>query len=385
MERPKGEVEPRVRAVTGEVMYLDEARRLGSDPKQWPDDLSDMAIQLYEEEAAIANDRDWRPPILDEYESYDREIDELSASCAALAEELLKLKEPDSQWTFETFVIEEAPQEVLEKLKQTRVGEVLAGDDEQLAIPSNGEYYPVLDIKKQDMKLAGVSLRVFGWSDRKYIFTNKPGEQYQYPQNCLVYPSDEKSKWYSLELTFAYDHPEAGAVNEEVQLSIGQRGDLSIHRQIWASPYAETGYEGHLGKGLEDTTDEDIAAFADLVAEIVGDEPEAVWHRNERVLAAYIDTVPSETARKYLGEWLTNMHASQILGDLQYTAVGDKRLAYALKHDELAKQGLEVLAAKVGEHRARRNELAADKKRSMEWFGRETEPWHDVVDRQAQS
>lgn len=318
MERPKGIVQPVVSEDTSEVMYLDEA--------------------------------------------YDCKIDELSARCTALAEELLTLKEPGSPSMLEYIVVRRTPQEVIEKLKHIRVGEVLAGDDEQLAIQSD-DYYPKLDIKKQDMTLADVSLCVVG----------------------SMYPFDERMKWYSLELSFSYDHPEIGIVDETVTLSIGQCGELSMYRQIAASPYAEAGYEGHAEKGLNDITGEDIAAFVDLIAEIVGDEPMAMRQRNDRELAAYSDTVPSEIARMYLREWRANMGAFRILRDLQNTAVGGESLAYALKHNELAEQGLETLAAKVDDHRARRNELAADKKRSMEWFGYETMPWRDLIDRQAQS
>ncbi len=47
MERPRVINEPKHRKITGEIVYLDEARRRNETPKDYLD-LSDMAIQMYE-------------------------------------------------------------------------------------------------------------------------------------------------------------------------------------------------------------------------------------------------------------------------------------------------------------------------------------------------
>lgn len=383
MERPKGRVEKIDRKLTDEIVYLDEMRRYDGSPQKYPEDVSDMAIQLFQTEADMMQNQGIRPEIMDLYEQYDNEESELNQSCAALAEELLKLKDPGSELTFEDFVVDTPAVEVLDELRKTRAGGVLAADDKQLAIPSNGEYYPILDIKKQDAKLTGVGVRAWGWSDRKYIFTNDPGEPYQYPRDCLVYPGDEKSHSYELDITFSYDHPDAGYFNEKVSLTIGSRGNLQIGSDVWASVYAETGYEGHGGKSLKDASDEDVAAFADLIAKVVGDEPETVRHYNDRKLRAYIDKVANGESRDYLLEWLDNSHAAQVKYDLGSTSVGDQSLLKALFDPDHAEEAHKSLVEKVDEMRRSRNEPTDEDKRIEKLFGGDPiPPWRDLVVRE---
>lgn len=385
MERPKARAELVKREVTGEIVYLNTMRELGQAPETYPDDIPDVDLQMYEAKAGLYQSRGDRPGIMDAYEKYEKEISEdLGASCAGLADELLKHKDPESPLTYEDFIVSTPATEVLESLKKLRAGELLAADDEQLAVLSGGEYYPVLDIKKQNSRLLDVTIRVSGWSDVKYLFTNKPGEQRQYPQDYLRYPSNEKSHWYELDLIFSYEYPDSdsGYFNETVSLYIGQRGDLSLSSDIWAATYAETGYEGHGGKSLDGRSDEDVAAFADLIAKLVGDEPETIGHFNLKVLARYIDKVASEQSRVYLGEWLLNSHAAQVSYDLEATSVGDQSLLKALLDPEHATEAHKVLVENVDEMRQSRNELAADTERTA-LYGTKLEPWHDIAVREA--
>lgn len=310
MERPKFEKKTAIREVTGEIVYLDEMRHRNEVPKGY-DDLPDDIQQMFEDEADMHRQFGSHPEIMDEYEKHEKSASDTEMSCIALADELLALKDEKSRLTFVDIVAKEPRDVVLSKLQSIRFGQLLADDDEQLAIESDGAYYPVLDIKKQDLRLNGVGVRVWGWDDEKYVFTNQPGDDYEYPRNCLVYPSTEKSIRRQLELIFSYTHS-ATTVTESVSLTLNGRGGTDVSRQIWMSAYAETGYEGHDGAGLDSCSDEDVAAFADLLAEIVGDEPESIEMYQDR---QYSDLLAScgEKTRAELEKLRAKTHTGQVV------------------------------------------------------------------------
>jgi hypothetical protein len=114
MERPHVINEPKQRKITGEIVYLDEARRRNETPKDYLD-LSDMAIQMYETAADMYTNGQ-RPDIMNDYEKYDYKPSETVASCSALAGELLALKEPGSSLTFVDIYTQTDPDTILSKL-----------------------------------------------------------------------------------------------------------------------------------------------------------------------------------------------------------------------------------------------------------------------------
>lgn len=323
------------RKVTGEIVYLDEMRRRNQKPKQYLD-LSDMAIQMYETEACFY-DGDNRPDIMDEYDLHDYDPSEAVGSCTALAGELLALKEEGSRSTFVDIAVEANPDVVLERLGAIAAGSLLAGEDEQLAIPSAGEYYPVLDIRKQNSALVDVGLRVWGWDDPKIIFTNREGEQYKHPEHELVYPSDETSSTRQLELSFDYRDASAGNYSESITLHLPANGSAAISRNIWAMAYAETGYEGHDQQALDNLTDDDIAAFGHLIAEIVGDTPMSVSAKIEQRLQEIINDTVTETARQAVRSLQDATWPAQAIYLLNTRFEGeDKTLAQQLCDEETA-------------------------------------------------
>lgn len=294
MERPKVTTAPRKREVTGELVYLDEMKRANQPPAAY-DNLSDMAIQLYETEAAIHQHYCTQPEIMALLEQYDELLSDTEASCVALADELLALKdEKDKVWSFVDIMIDHAPDQLLATIEATRIGQVLAADDEQLAIPSDGSYYPVLDVTKATSKLVGVGLRVWGWDYEKYVYTNDGDEKYEHPKHVLMYPSDEKKISRQLELQFSYRTTDGGSLCESVSLSVGDGADVGIVRSVWMSAYAETGYEGHNHMKLERCEDRDMMAFGDIIAEAVGDVPESVGMRQSRLLQELVDKMPAD-------------------------------------------------------------------------------------------
>lgn len=279
MERPKIQDTPLTREVTGEIVYLDEMRRLKLFPTKY-DDLSDMAIVMYEETADLFRSQNARPDIMDEYEANDCDVTETEYSCLAMADELLSLKDND-EFTFVDIIVDSPADEVLRKLESIRAGELLAGEDDQLAIESDGTRYPVLDIKKKDLKLDSVSVRVFGWDHDKYAHTNSQDEKYSAKEHRLVYPSSEKYRAREIELNFGYRNKNT-YVTEAIYLYLVEGGEPKMSSKLIISDYAETGYEGHGRASLHECTDKDLADFGDLIAEIVGDNPETYKTRRQR-------------------------------------------------------------------------------------------------------
>ncbi|MDB5184358.1 MAG: hypothetical protein JWN38_166 [Candidatus Saccharibacteria bacterium] len=353
MERPPAESQTKQREITAEIVYLDEMRRLNQEPKPFLE-LGDMAMQMYESTADLYTNGE-RPEIMDAYEQYDPKPSEVVASCTALADELLTFKEADSPLTFVDIVIKANPDDVLAKLQTIAAGSILAGNDAQLAIPSEGEYYPILDMRKQNAKLGGVGLRVWGWDDPKYIFTNKPGEPYKYPENALLYPSDEKSSTRQIELSFSYRDAEAGSFTESVSLFLTAHGSASISSNIWASAYAETGYEGHGGSSLQDPSDENIAAFGDLIAEIVGDTPESISMYINNQLRAIAEAAASPAARQAIEDLITATWPAQASYFLRRRLQGtDTSIARQLRDETTADAAIAAIQTIIAEWKAKR-------------------------------
>jgi hypothetical protein len=348
MERPQAKHQTIQRDITGEIVYLDEMRRQNIAPKPFHT-LGNTAIQMHTAQADTYTDGT-RPAIMDEYEHYDYQPSEAVTSCKALADELLMFKKAGSPFTFVDIVVEPSAAAVLDKLRATTTGHILADEDKQLAIPSDGEYYPILDIRKQNAKLVDVRLRVWGWNNEKYIFTNNEDEQYTYPDHALVYPSDEKSSTRQLEISFGYNDQEAGSFSESVSLYLSADGSARISSNVWAAAYAETGYEGHDGSALNNVTDRDIAAFGDLVAEIVGDKPQSVSMQIDSQLHDLTEAAATPSARQAIQDLIEATWPAQAEYLLGRTMQGtDKTIAEQLSDEKSAEVGVTAIRAIIQE------------------------------------
>lgn len=370
MERPKVTRQPIKRAVTGEVVYFDDMWRARQVPEPYKN-VSDMARQAYEEAAALYVAQGARPEIMDTYETYDAEFSDLYVSCAAFADELLALKDPDETVTFVDVVVESPAKQVLEQLRETSIGRLLAADDRQLAGAADPRYKD-LDIKKRDATLTGVRATVFGRSsDGKYFILGKD------EVSPLIYPSGEQNKWYQVELSFSYRHTSGERFSEKMVLSLGTQGDMSINTSIYIDAYAEQGYEGGDGRFLYSPTDEEVTQFVDLVAEVIGDEPLSVRQWYDRDMALYLNLVVLPKSVEYVHEWLTNSWSGQVRGDLLRIPCGDTSLAKGLADPLLAEQAHKQLVDLIERKRAERNAASLDT--SMSKYIGDIDPWQDLV------
>lgn len=311
MERPNVKNEPKKREITGEIVFLDQMRHDGGGYPGKFEELRYEQAELYDARAK-SNSIHYpvlgiRPAIMDLYDEYDGRLSDTEASCIALADELLMLKDEKSPLTFVDICVDELAVNVLGKIKSIKAGALLTADDEQLAIESNGEYYPILDIRKDHADLAGVGLRVWGWDHEKHTYTDSGEEKRDYKKDLLVYPSDEKMAQRQFEITFIYYDRQAAKdgsshFNESISLTVSEHGQPSLTRSISSMVYAETGYEGHKHESLKSIDEADIAAFGDLVAEIVGDVPESIGMREKRQLTELSDSVASQEAKSVIWE-----------------------------------------------------------------------------------
>ena len=154
MERPKAQ--PRLpRQVTGEIEYFEWMRMNDSPVSSQYLDLSDMLIQDLEAAAGSSRELGIRPAIMDDYEAYDRETTDTQWELKAFADELLSLRDGHSAFSFLDIHVDAKAEDVLVHLQDIAAGKLLAKPDAQLAIESDGSYYPKLDIKKQDSTLTG--------------------------------------------------------------------------------------------------------------------------------------------------------------------------------------------------------------------------------------
>lgn len=304
MERPKIEKKPIEREVTGEIVYLDEMRHRAEFPKDYCNNLPETTREMFDQEADMHRQLGSRPEIMDLYDEYDERLSDTEASCIALADELLALKDPKDTLTFVDICVDMPAPDVLNKVKNSKAGELLAADDAQMAIESNGEYYPILDMRKESAKLLGASLRVWGWNNERWSFTNTDDEERDPPRDLLAFPSDEKLTQRQLEIAFTYQSQSdtKDTFTESVSLVVNNAGGSSIDSNVSSMAYAETGYEGHGGDTAYDISDDDIAVFGDLVAEIVGDVPESIGMRQDRRLRELSDNAANDEARRAIQE-----------------------------------------------------------------------------------
>ncbi len=205
-------------------------------------------------------------------DEFDHELSQLQADGIALADELLKLKEANSPLTFVDIVLEGNKDELLAEIAHGPMAQLLATPDQQLAMASDGSYYPILDVRKQNGRLIGIGLRVWGWDEEKWRYIDRDNK---YPDNIRKYPG-EIDKTRQLEIAMSY-RVGSETITEALSLYLGTTGYVRASSRLHMAAYAETGYEGHGGKGMNNLTDEDVYWVLDFIAKHVGDEPKSVF------------------------------------------------------------------------------------------------------------
>lgn len=184
-------------------------------------------------------------------DEFDHELEQADVDVITLADEFLRHK--DTKLTYGDYVSQMPAEEAIRRLEATKFSELLATPDEQLAIKSNGEYYPILDIRKENASLKGVRLRVSGWDSPKYRHTDST--EYNPPYDFKEY-EDEIDKVRQINISFAYATDENTVTETIVMRAYSARpGGVEAYRELYCGSYSEMGYEGHGEKYLDDLSE----------------------------------------------------------------------------------------------------------------------------------
>lgn len=377
MECIESEYTPIQRSVTGEIVYLDDMRHQEEFPGYFSR-LDEETKAMYEQMAAEYVDLGIRPDILDEYEKYESRFTDVEQHCFELADELLKHKHREDV-SFASICIDQPPEKVIDKLKQTKIGSLLYGDDEQLAYESDGSYYPILDIKKKYAELLDVGLSVRHCDNDKFAWTNSDDEERVPGRDILRYPAGEEIKRREFTLVFSYNIPtlDRGGFDEKIKFCVDERGS-SAFRSVYISQYMEMGYSGHHDGSLINISEDDVAAMGDLLVEIVGENPISPSERKTQQYIEFLNEIALPESRQYIEEWVDNSWDGQVLTDLQHKLkVDGVPLFEALVSFDLAKKAHGELVYHVDHRRHQKNHWARKYGESPIFNADPPEPWRD--------
>lgn len=270
-------------------------------------------------------------------DEFDYEPSQETKDMIALTDKLLAHKELNSPLSFVDIVAKLDVNEVHNRFLDSDLGDLLASDTEQLAIESDGSYYPKLDLQKQGLVPQSVAVRAWGWRDEKVRFSDD-GHNYK------VYDGEFDVR-RELDVSFGYTIG-GKSVIEKVSLygSTANRGTSTINRSIYVAEYAETGYEGHNCVSRV-VTAEEVKGFINLVSDIVSDTPESVWQYNLRLLGSIRQKVSEASGEEGLIDRL--VETSWPAQAVYYLQSKPKSLAGNSLIDALVSEDLQAEATQV--------------------------------------
>ena len=285
---------------------------------------------------------------------YSNELSPAKSSFIDLANGLLEHCNPDIPITFVDIVARADPETAYQRLLETRVGGLLLKPGDQMAIESDGSYYPILDLPKPEGAPRSIGVTVWG---RGHVWEGTR----------------------KIDIQTGYDVGGTD-VGETVSLSISSTpgGHQYASRNVSLMEYAETGYEGHHFTGTHDLSEEDVEEFIELVNFMVGDEPLSVGELQAKRFEVYMGRITREDSRAYVEEWVDNSLVGQVLADLgsEELHVDDVPLGLALMKPELADRAHETLVNHVNYLRHERNENTS-RLSENHFVSKYATPWRD--------
>lgn len=321
-----------------------------------------------------------QPPI----DQHDHELSPTNASFIALADALLEHKEADSPLTFVDIIVQADTAATYKRLEQTRVGRLLLKPGDQLALESDGQYYPVVDAPKPDGPPQSIGVTVWGWDHEKVRYTGNEEPQGSYPRDFVRYDGQQD---HTRQIDIRIHH-QVGQIRATETVGLyGSTSRTSLpsgSRKVTMSEYAETGYEGHNNVHTYDLTDDDVVGFMELVADIVGDEPMSTSELRDKQYNEYLQRIVSPDSLAYIEEWVDNSWNGQVMADLarKELRVGDTPMYQALTMPELAEQAQDTLANYIDYLRLQTNQRAVEHSDNVA-LAQYAKPWRDGPNRQA--
>ncbi len=283
-------------------------------------------------------------------DEFDHELEQTDVDLIAMADEFLKFKD-STKLTFGDYVSQMSAEDVLRRIETTKFSKTLASPDEQLAIKSNGEYYPILDIRKENANLIGVGIRVWGWDSPKYRYTNSSQDEPPYDFKEYI---NEIDKERQIDISFSYATDDT-TITETIILraNSARPGGAEGYSQLYCVSYAEMGYEGHEGKYLNDVNEQDIYQFLDLVAEMAGDEILSVGESKRRQMANILEGASKVGAEDLVRELIDITWEAQARYILTTQTSAGFSIAEGLKSSANSEFAKDMLRARIKEWRER--------------------------------
>lgn len=180
-----------------------------------------------------------------------------------ITDEILRQKPAGYTMTYWDIATTVGPQEVLDKLSATAAGQLVLAEGESLSAPHPNEHWPDLQLYATRAALKWVSLRAWGWEYEKVrIDPEGPSSP---PYDILTFPGEtDWSRQLDISLGYANDEQSAHVTVSSHTSSLRAGQTPSLSRDVHTMAYAETGYEGHNQKFLEQVTEEDVLAFTGI-------------------------------------------------------------------------------------------------------------------------
>lgn len=281
---------------------------------------------------------------------YDYELSQTQADFIALADAILEHRDPDYRLTYVDMVVEGDVDAIYTNIAASRIGSVLTRADEQLAIPSNGEHYPVLDLRKDHSALVGVSIRAWGWDYDKIRYTDTDRTEITYPRPYKIY-EDSSDVARQMDVTFHYDCD--GHMFSESICMYGSSmapDNITVRNNVWIADYAETGYEGNGKNEANPLTDEAIYEYLDTVALLLGDAPLSFAEQDERRARELVELFAATGYATEVSRIIDSSWPAQAVYELtvrRYEELGSVTLVDAL----LGNDGNQQVAASILESR----------------------------------
>lgn len=175
---------------------------------------------------------------------------------------ILAYKDPKSPFNFLHFPVLVDPRQLKADLAATRAGSLLLQPGEAFGIEDGGDYYPPLLMQVGEVEPTQAHL-------------------------TASHQTFSDGSWFSsLEATMTYYGDQEHAAEKIIVEASNHSSRPQIFRKLYSMAYAETGYEGHGYKELEDATPEDAEEVMGVIVPLVMDVVAKVEARKAEAEAA---------------------------------------------------------------------------------------------------
>lgn len=191
-----------------------------------------------------------------------------------LSDRMLERKN-NPRLSFAHFRVSSDPVEVLNRLQQSSLRDMLLQEGESFSMPGGNERYSVIGMVMGESPIRSVVLTHSDWQDEKWrVDPDGPN----LPPFRIIYYPGEYDWGREIELSLWFGEKQEAAQKLSVYDGSRRAGEMfDITRSVFVPEYFETGYEGHNRKSRPFKTQEEAMFFISLVDELFkNSQPEAL-------------------------------------------------------------------------------------------------------------